>query len=81
MFLREEDAFVITYVAGREIINSRGNPTVEADVATRVGFGRAAVPAGASKGVHEALELRDGDKRFEDHFCCIYDFAPEKSLF
>ena len=64
MFLGEEDAFVITYVAGREIIDSRGNPTVEADVATRVGFGRAAVPAGASKGVHEALELRDGGKRF-----------------
>ncbi len=64
MFLVEEDIFVITYVAGREIIDSRGNPTVEADVATKAGFGRAAVPAGASKGVHEALELRDGDKRF-----------------
>ncbi|OYT27808.1 MAG: hypothetical protein B6U95_05650, partial [Thermofilum sp. ex4484_82] len=60
MFEEEED-FIITYVTAREVIDSRGNPTVEADVATRIGFGRAAVPAGASKGVHEAIELRDGD--------------------
>ncbi len=52
----------ITEVKGREIYDSRGNPTVEADVLLSDGsFGRAAVPSGASTGVHEALELRDGD--------------------
>jgi len=54
----------IDLVVGREILDSRGNPTVEADVHLRDGaFGRAAVPSGASTGEHEALELRDGDKR------------------
>jgi len=49
-------------VHAREILDSRGNPTVEVDVALEDGaFGRAAVPSGASTGVHEALELRDGD--------------------
>jgi enolase len=49
-------------VRAREIIDSRGNPTVEADVTLATGaFGRAAVPSGASTGEHEALELRDGD--------------------
>jgi enolase len=55
----------IDLIVGREILDSRGNPTVEADVYLRDGsFGRAAVPSGASTGVHEALELRDGDKRY-----------------
>jgi len=50
-------------VIAREILDSRGNPTVEVDVITESGFfGRAAVPSGASTGEHEALELRDGDK-------------------
>lgn len=50
-------------VHGREILDSRGNPTVEVEVRTQSGaFGRAAVPSGASTGEHEALELRDGDK-------------------
>src|SRR6202451_3361200 len=53
----------ITKVLGREIIDSRGNPTVEADVHVEGGaVGRAAVPSGASTGAHEAVELRDGDK-------------------
>ena len=53
----------ITKVHGREILDSRGNPTVEVDVTLEGGaFGRAAVPSGASTGVREALELRDGDK-------------------
>jgi enolase len=53
----------ITKVLGREIIDSRGNPTVEADVHVEGGaVGRAAVPSGASTGEHEAIELRDGDK-------------------
>ncbi|MEM4658017.1 MAG: phosphopyruvate hydratase, partial [Candidatus Methanosuratincola sp.] len=56
--------FTIKKVLAREIIDSRGNPTVEADVFTGGGFGRASVPSGASTGTHEALELRDGDKRF-----------------
>ncbi len=53
----------IVEVTGREVIDSRGNPTVEVDVMLESGaFGRAAVPSGASTGVHEAVELRDGDK-------------------
>jgi enolase len=57
---------VIEALAAREILDSRGNPTVEVDVLLVDGaFGRAAVPSGASTGEHEALELRDGDlKRF-----------------
>ena len=54
----------IVKVLGREILDSRGNPTVEADVILDDGScGRAAVPSGASTGVHEAVELRDGDKK------------------
>ncbi len=53
----------IESIVAREILDSRGNPTVEADVITEEGFlGRAAVPSGASTGEHEALELRDGDQ-------------------
>src|SRR5215467_6534803 len=53
----------ITKISGREILDSRGNPTVEADVVLADGsLGRAAVPSGASTGEHEAVELRDGDK-------------------
>jgi enolase len=56
-------ATTITHVKGREIIDSRGNPTVEVDIKLEGGgFGRAAVPSGASTGEHEAWELRDGDK-------------------
>lgn len=55
----------IARVVGRQILDSRGNPTVEVDVYTTNGaIGRAAVPSGASTGVHEAVELRDGDKAF-----------------
>src|ERR1700676_891523 len=54
----------IIEIKAREILDSRGNPTVEVDVRLRGGaLGRAAVPSGASTGVHEALELRDGDAR------------------
>jgi enolase len=53
----------ITAVLAREILDSRGNPTVEVEVQTAGGLGRAAVPSGASTGEHEALELRDGDKK------------------
>jgi len=54
---------LIEYVEAREIIDSRGNPTVEVDVMLEDGsLGRAAVPSGASTGEHEAVELRDGDK-------------------
>jgi enolase len=53
----------ITAVLGRTILDSRGNPTVEVEVQTESGRGRAAVPSGASTGEHEALELRDGDKK------------------
>ncbi|MCT4636913.1 MAG: phosphopyruvate hydratase [Bacteroidales bacterium] len=53
----------IANITGRQILDSRGNPTVEVDVITTDGIlGRAAVPSGASTGVHEAVELRDGDK-------------------
>ena len=54
----------LSSIRAREILDSRGNPTVEADVTLAGGAtGRAAVPSGASTGVHEALELRDGDKK------------------
>ena len=53
----------ITGIHARQILDSRGNPTVEVDVVTESGyFGRAAIPSGASTGTHEAVELRDGDK-------------------
>ena len=54
----------ITHIHAREILDSRGNPTVEVDVRVESGaLGRAAVPSGASTGEHEAWELRDGDKK------------------
>ncbi|MDC7243171.1 MAG: phosphopyruvate hydratase [Sphaerochaetaceae bacterium] len=54
---------IIESIEARDILDSRGNPTVEVDVILESGFiGRAAVPSGASTGVHEAVELRDGDK-------------------
>ncbi|HWL89346.1 MAG TPA: phosphopyruvate hydratase [Polyangiaceae bacterium] len=53
----------ISAVFAREILDSRGNPTVEVEVQTESGRGRAAVPSGASTGEHEAIELRDGDKQ------------------
>ena len=54
----------ISKIIAREILDSRGNPTLEVDVVTERGFiGRASVPSGASTGMNEALELRDGDKR------------------
>ena len=53
----------IAKITGREVLDSRGNPTVEVDVLLESGaFGRASVPSGASTGENEALELRDGDK-------------------
>ena len=55
----------IMEIHGREILDSRGNPTVEVDVTLETGaFGRAAVPSGASTGIHEAHELRDGEGRY-----------------
>ena len=54
---------LIENICAREILDSRGNPTVEVEVLLDNGIiGRAAVPSGASTGVHEAVELRDGDK-------------------
>ena len=52
----------ITKIHARQIYDSRGNPTVEVEVSTVSGIFRAAVPSGASTGIHEALELRDGIK-------------------
>ena len=55
---------VIKHIHSRQILDSRGNPTIEVDVSTsNGGFGRAAVPSGASTGIHEAVELRDGNKK------------------
>ena len=59
-----ENPFEITGIVAREILDSRGNPTIEVDVYTPVAMGRAAVPSGASTGAHEALELRDGGGRY-----------------
>src|ERR1700709_1694473 len=55
----------ISRITAREILDSRGNPTIEVDVCLEGGgFGRAAVPSGASTGAHEAVELRDGGARY-----------------
>ena len=53
----------IKSIHARQIYDSRGNPTVEVDVATKLGVFRAAVPSGASTGIYEALELRDKDAK------------------
>ncbi|MBN2330740.1 MAG: phosphopyruvate hydratase [Candidatus Aenigmarchaeota archaeon] len=58
------EKFKIKRIKAREILDSRGNPTVEVDLFTGHGMSRAAVPSGASTGRHEALELRDGGKRY-----------------
>src|SRR6201990_1695939 len=61
--ITRSDMTEIAQIHAREILDSRGNPTVEADVVLDGGaIGRAAVPSGASTGEHEAVELRDGDK-------------------
>ena len=67
----------IVDIIGREILDSRGNPTVECDVLLESGaMGRAAVPSGASTGAREAIELRDGDKsRYLGRACC----APSRT--
>ena len=57
--------FEIEKIHAREILDSRGNPTIEVDVRTEYGFGRAAIPSGASTGTHEAVELRDGGDRYD----------------
>jgi len=57
-------ALTIQSMKAREVIDSRGNPTVEVDVHTEKGMFRASVPSGASTGIHEAVELRDGGKRY-----------------
>jgi hypothetical protein len=59
----------ITAVKGREIIDSRGNPTVEVDITTSDGTFTASVPSGASTGIYEAHELRDGGKRYLGKGC------------
>lgn len=56
-------SYTISKVHAREVLDSRGNPTVEVEITLDNGImGRALVPSGASTGIHEALELRDGDK-------------------
>ena len=63
MYKNKGETMKIEKITGREILDSRGNPTVEVDVVLESGImGRASVPSGASTGEHEALELRDGDK-------------------
>src|SRR6478672_1001552 len=63
LITRPQQMTAIIHVHGRQILDSRGNPTVEVEVTLEDGsMGRAAVPSGASTGVHEAVELRDGDK-------------------
>jgi enolase len=62
--LATRNASTITSVKGREVIDSRGNPTVEVDITTADGLFRASCPSGASTGIYEAVELRDGGKRY-----------------
>lgn len=57
-------SFTIDRIHARQVLDSRGNPTVEAEVFTSAGFGRAIVPSGASTGTHEAVELRDGGDEY-----------------
>eukprot|EP00240_Pyramimonas_obovata_P001174 CAMPEP_0118933554 /NCGR_PEP_ID=MMETSP1169-20130426/12053_1 /TAXON_ID=36882 /ORGANISM="Pyramimonas obovata, Strain CCMP722" /LENGTH=482 /DNA_ID=CAMNT_0006876335 /DNA_START=56 /DNA_END=1504 /DNA_ORIENTATION=- len=63
-YLKSKTPGCITKVVGRSIFDSRGNPTTEVDVYTHKGMFRAACPSGASTGIYEACELRDGDKEF-----------------
>ena len=65
-------SFILS-IHARQILDSRGNPTVEVDVVTENGvLGRAAVPSGASTGEHEAVELRDGGDAFMGKGCLLY---------
>lgn len=65
MLYNMDERFEIKDIVAREVIDSRGNPTVEVEVITKGnGYGSAIVPSGASTGTHEALELRDKEKRF-----------------
>ena len=67
----------IIQVEGREILDSRGNPTVEVEITLECGaIGRALVPSGASTGENEATELRDGDKSFSKKRSVRYRFPP-----
>ena len=59
----EASEFRVERIVSREVLDSRGNPTVQVDLYTKNGFGRFSVPSGASKGHLEALELRGGDKQ------------------
>merc|ERR1712159_617618 len=63
-YMKKRTSSAITKVVGRQIFDSRGNPTVEADVYTHKGMFRAMVPSGASTGIYEAVELRDGGKEY-----------------
>jgi enolase len=63
-YISEDNKYRIEKVHAREILDSRGNPTIEVDVRTSCGFGRASVPSGASTGTNEALELRDKEERY-----------------
>jgi len=63
-YIDDDSSYKIKKIHAREILDSRGNPTVEVDVYTSCGFGRASVPSGASTGSNEALELRDKEDRY-----------------
>lgn len=65
----QRHASTVTGVRAREIVDSRGNPTVEVDITTEKGMFRASVPSGASTGIHEAVELRDGGSRYMGKGC------------
>lgn len=60
----DNSLYEIKNIRAREILDSRGNPTIEVDISTKCGFGRASVPSGASTGANEAIELRDGGERY-----------------
>ena len=63
---------LINSIKARQIFDSRGNPTVEVDLTTNLGTFRAAVPSGASTGIYEALELRDGGNAVHRHYVIDY---------
>ena len=71
--MKETIDFLIDTIEARQVLDSRGNPTVEAEVFLECGaIGRAIVPSGASTGAHEAHELRDGGTKYMGKGCLLY---------
>ena len=77
---KKKSPAAITGIKGRQILDSRGNPTVEADVTTFKGVFRAAVPSGASTGIYEAVELRDKGSEWVARTTSLLSQMPLRSV-